>query len=163
MKLLVAVLALLVASVPVRAETYPSRTIKVVVPFPAGGGTDLVLRHFVERLRQRLGQAVVIENSGGGGGNPATGLVARSPADGYTLVGQTDQLVFTQFFTPNLPYDLFRDFVPISFLARAPVVLAVNPNVPAQTLAELLAPCARKAWHPALRDAWHRHVTTSRR
>jgi len=141
MKWLIAVLALFAAAHPAsaQADTYPSRTVKIVVPFPAGGGTDLVVRHFVERLRQRLNQSIVIENSGGGGGNPATGVVARSQPDGYTLVGQTDQLAFTSFFTPNLPYDLFRDFVPISFLAKAPVVVAVNPALPAQTLAEFLA------------------------
>ncbi|MDB5512781.1 MAG: hypothetical protein JWR08_2264, partial [Enterovirga sp.] len=139
MRAIISLFMLLVAGMAAEADTYPSRTIKVVVPFSAGGGTDLVVRHFVERLRQRLGQAVMVENSGGGGGNPATAQVAHAPPDGYTLVGQTDQLVFTPFFAPNLSYDLFRDFTPISFLAKAPVVVAVNPNVAANTLAELLA------------------------
>ena len=121
-------------------DAFPSRPLKIVVPYPPGGTTDLLARAIAPRLGERLGQTVVIENKAGAGGVIGAQLVARSPADGYTLVFAT---IATHGIIPALqnppPYDPVKDFAPITLVAGTPNVLLVNNAVPARNLAELLA------------------------
>jgi tripartite-type tricarboxylate transporter receptor subunit TctC len=118
---------------------YPSRPITLVVPFPAGGSTDLVARLVASGMITGLGQQVVVENRGGAGGNIGSAAVARAEPDGYTILMGT---VATHALNPALykkmPYDAVKDFAPISLLAFIPNVLVVNPEFPAKTVQELI-------------------------
>ncbi|WP_374450283.1 Bug family tripartite tricarboxylate transporter substrate binding protein [Stella sp.] len=122
------------------AQAYPTKPIKLVVPFPAGSTTDLVGRILAQKLGPALGEQVVIDNRGGSGGTIGAEAVARSPADGYTLLMAT---IGTHAINPALykkiPYDPVKDFAPIAQFGTAPNVLVVNPTVPVRTLAELVA------------------------
>ena len=121
------------------ADDYPNRAIRMIVPFPAGGTADAVPRLIGEKLAQRWGQPVVVENRAGAAGNIGAELVARAEPDGYTLMASPPPpLVVNQFLYPKIAYDASL-FVPVSVMAAVPTVLAVNPKVPAQTLAEFLA------------------------
>lgn len=139
--LITAMLGLTSASV---AEEYPSKAVKLVVPYAAGGATDGVFRYFSERLREKLGQPVVIENVDGAGGILGTSQVARAKADGYTLVAQTNQIAFNKLFMPTIPYDLFADFEPVAFLTEAPLVIAVNGSLAIKTVPELVEYAKKK-------------------
>ena len=121
------------------AQTYPSRPIKLVVPFAPGGGADLVARAVAVPLARRLGQPVVVENKPGGGGTLGADLVAKAPADGYTVLYTTPGVQFTNpFLMAKLPYDPVHDLVPVSQVAVVPSVLVVNKSVPASNLKELM-------------------------
>jgi tripartite-type tricarboxylate transporter receptor subunit TctC len=121
------------------AQSYPTRPIRWVVPFPAGGSTDLIARLMGQWLSDRLGQPVVVENRPGGGTNIGVQAVVNAPPDGYTLLFT----VVTQAINPSLykslPFDFQRDIVPIAGLAELPLVLAVTPSVPAKTVSEFIA------------------------
>lgn len=122
------------------AEGYPSRPVKVVVPFAAGGGADVVARLIFGRLSARLGQSFVIENRGGAGGIVGTDAVAKAPPDGYTLLlGQTGPNALNPSLFARIPYDPVADFAPVVQLTAYPYVIVVHPSVPAKTLAELVA------------------------
>jgi tripartite-type tricarboxylate transporter receptor subunit TctC len=136
----IAVLALtMAAAMPALAE-YPERTIKIIVPYPPGGTADLLARVVAPRLAERLKQSVVIENRAGAGGVIGSQVVAKSPADGYTLLLGT---IATHGILPVLqkpaPYDAVKDFAPVTLVARTPNVLLANPSVSARNVAELLA------------------------
>ena len=119
---------------------FPERGVKIVVPFPAGGSNDVVARLLGTRLSQLWGQAVVIDNRGGGGGNVGAEAVARSPADGYTLLlTAPGPLVVNQSLYSKLSFNPAQDFTPIALIASVPIVLAVNPDVKAATVSELIA------------------------
>ncbi|HEY4372236.1 MAG TPA: tripartite tricarboxylate transporter substrate binding protein [Burkholderiales bacterium] len=121
-------------------KNYPSRPIRVVVPYGAGAGPDVVGRTLGEKMAGSLGQNMVFDNRGGAGGMLGTDVVAKSAPDGYTLLLQTGAIASYHFFFKNVPYDLNRDLVPISLIARnVGYVLAVNPNVPAKNVRELIA------------------------
>jgi tripartite-type tricarboxylate transporter receptor subunit TctC len=132
--------AIAIASGLVHAADYPSQTIKIVVPFPPGGGVDVVARMIAPRLSELLGQSVIIENRGGAGGSLGATAVAQAPRDGYTLLLGTASTHGTN---PNvyakLPYDPVRDFVPVALITQAPLVLLANNTVPAKSTAELIA------------------------
>ena len=135
-----AVLALTLAvALPALAE-FPDRPIRIVVPYPPGGTSDLLARAVAPRLGERLKQTVVIENRAGAGGVIGSQVVAKSPADGYTLLLGT---IATHGILPVLqkpaPYDAVKDFAPVTLLASTPNVLVVNPSAPVRNLAELLA------------------------
>ena len=138
-----AVLLATVFSLPGQVEAqapYPNRTIRFVVPNPAGGLPDTVARLFAQRLTERLGQPVVVDNKPGANGVVAAQTLASSPADGYTfLVADGSMFSINPAIYKNLSYDYPRDFVPVSLAARAPLYLAVHPKVPANTLQEFIA------------------------
>jgi tripartite-type tricarboxylate transporter receptor subunit TctC len=110
------------------AQPYPSHAIKMVVPFPPGGGFDGIARPFAERLSAALGQPVVVDNRAGAGGNIGTESAARSPADGYTLLFANDYLGTNPNLYKGLKYDTLRDFVPISLVGSTQMAIAVNPS-----------------------------------
>lgn len=121
------------------AQDYPSRPIRAVIPFAPGGVSDLVLRTISEPLGQRLGQPVVIENRGGGGGTVAAEQVARAAADGHVLMlGTGGNLAMAPSLYKSLPYDPQRDFAPIAMVARGQLVLVVHPAVPASSVKDLV-------------------------
>jgi tripartite-type tricarboxylate transporter receptor subunit TctC len=119
---------------------YPNRTIKIVVPYPAGGGSDTISRPLAQKLTAELGQSVIVDNKGGAGGSIAMEYVAKSAPDGYTLIlGLTPQLAANVSLFEKIPYDVQKDFTPITLLADGPYLLVVNPNVPVKNVAELIA------------------------
>ena len=124
----------------VRADEYPSHPIRLIVPFAAGGAADTVARIIGKRLGDALGQTVVVEDRGGGGGLIGTELVKNSDADGYTLLlGQSGPISINPGIYPKLPYDPEKDFVPITMTTSYPYVLVVNPSLGVRTVAELVA------------------------
>jgi len=120
------------------AEPFPIRPIRLVVPYPAGGGTDIVGRVLGQKLHESLGQPVVIDNRGGAGGTIGTGLAAKSTPDGYTLVLVPTSHVINPSIYAKLPYDTERDFAPITLVASAAILMAVNPRVPAKTIRDFV-------------------------
>ena len=118
---------------------YPNRPIRLVVPFPPGGGTDLVSRTIQPALMQRLGQQIVIDNRGGAQGIVGTQITATAAPDGYTLViAEIGATAVATALTPNLQFDVIRDFAPITQLITQPSIMAVNPSVPAKSLADFV-------------------------
>jgi len=121
------------------AASYPAKPVTLVVPFGAGGITDLVARATGKALAQQLGQPVIIENKPGAGGNIAAEYLRHAQPDGYTLMFTTMGVVAVNPHTMKVPFDSFRDFTYVSSVASTPHVIAVNPSVPARTLADLVA------------------------
>jgi len=125
---------------PAAAQDYPSRTITLIVPYPAGGGVDAMARIVGEKLSAALGQQVVVDNRGGGGGNIGTRAVAKSPPDGYTLLlGHTGTISINPSLYVNAGYDPRKDFAPIGLMASMPVVLLAHPSFPGKTVADVIA------------------------
>jgi len=135
-----AVLALSGAPLVAHAQTYPTRAITVVVPFPAGGASDVVARIVTEHMGRTLGQQMIIENVGGAGGTLGSARVAAAPPDGYTLLaGSMGSHVAAPVLTPNVKYDSERDFEPIGLTAHAPAVIVARKDFPAKSLSEFVA------------------------
>jgi tripartite-type tricarboxylate transporter receptor subunit TctC len=126
-------------SVAQPADPYPSRPVRLVLPFPPGGGTDILGRLIAERLAARLGQPVVVENRGGAGGNLGAEAAARAAPDGYTILLAAPTLAISPSLYAKLAYDPIKDFAPISLVATVPNVMITHPSVPAQTLREFIA------------------------
>jgi tripartite-type tricarboxylate transporter receptor subunit TctC len=122
-----------------RAQAYPSRPVRIVVGFPAGGATDIQARLMGEWLTERLGQQFIVENKPGASGNIGTETVAKAPADGYTLLQVVTPHAINAALYSNLSFDFIRDIAPIICLARLAYVVVVNPSVPATTLPEFIA------------------------
>lgn len=120
------------------AEGYPSKPVKIVVGFTAGGPTDAIARIVAQRLSDSLGQQFVVENMGGAGGNTAAGQVARATPDGYTIMAISTGFVVNPSLYAKVPYDPVKDFAPITLVAASPNIIVVNPSVPAKTIAELV-------------------------
>jgi tripartite-type tricarboxylate transporter receptor subunit TctC len=121
------------------AQTYPTRPVRWIVPYPPGGATDIPARLIGQYLSERLGQQFVIENRTGAGANIGTEAVVRSPPDGYTLLFiSTANMINATYYT-KLPFNFMRDIAPVAGLLRVPIVLVVNPSVPAKTVAEFIA------------------------
>lgn len=119
---------------------YPKQAITLVVPFPAGGPTDAMARVLAQKLGDRLGQQVIIDNRGGAGGGIAAELVARAPADGHTLFfGTTGTMAINPSLYAKLRYDPAKDFAPVSLMATTMNVLVINPSIPAKNLTDLIA------------------------
>src|SRR5215475_4528340 len=137
---LLAAIGFCAAPADVRAQAYPSRAITVVVPFPAGGPSDVVARIVTEQMSKILGQQLVIEKMGGAGGTLGSARVASATADGYTLLaGSMGSHVSAPVLTPGIKYDSERDFVPIGFTAHAPAVIVARKDFPAKDLNEFVA------------------------
>lgn len=137
---LAAIGATLAAGVPAYAQTWPSKPVRLVVPFPAGGSTDIVARLIAERLAQALQQPVVVDNRGGAGGTTGSDLVAKSAADGATvLMGTSSTHAIAGSLYARLPYDAARDFAPITLLGTATILLVVHPSLPVNSVRELVA------------------------
>jgi tripartite-type tricarboxylate transporter receptor subunit TctC len=122
------------------AQNYPTKPIRLVVPFAPGGSSSIVARSFAAEMEKGLGQPFVIENKGGGGGNVAMNEVAHADADGYTLIiGHVGSLAMTPYMEKNLGYDVNRDFTAVSLLAKVPNIFVVHESVPAKNLREFVA------------------------
>jgi tripartite-type tricarboxylate transporter receptor subunit TctC len=135
-----ALLAAALATSAARAQTYPTHPIKFVVPYPAGGAADILARVVGQKLADRLGQPVVIDNRPGAGTAIGTDLVAKAPPDGYTiLMGTVSSHAINPALNTNVGYDPVKDFAPISLVASLPFILDVHPSVPATSVAELIA------------------------
>jgi tripartite-type tricarboxylate transporter receptor subunit TctC len=134
-----AALALALMLPAAASAAYPERTISLIVPFPAGGPTDIIARIVSNALQRSLGQSVIVENRGGGGGNVGIGIVARAPANGYTLLLTSTAIAVNPALYSSLPYDPIKDFLPICELVNAPNVIFVRPESGIKSLADLIA------------------------
>jgi tripartite-type tricarboxylate transporter receptor subunit TctC len=122
------------------AQTYPTKPIRVVVPFPAGGTTDVLARAVAQKLTESLGQPAVVDNRPGAGGNIGAELVAKSAPDGYTLLmGTVGTHAINPSLYPKMPYDHVKDFAPVILVAGVPNVLVINPALPVNSVQELIA------------------------
>ena len=122
-----------------RAQAYPSRPVRLVVTRPAGGSPDIIARLIGQWLSERLGQPIVIESRPGAGGNIGTEIVVRAPPDGYTLLMALSSNAINATLYANLPFNFIRDTTPVASIASIPLVLEVNPSVPAKTVPEFIA------------------------
>src|SRR5258707_13632980 len=121
-----------------RARDYPSGPAGIVVPFQAGGSTDMVARTLAQKLKDRFNQPVVVENRAGANGTIGAAVVAKSPPDGHTMLLVQSGFVSNPILMRNLPYDQARDLAPVSSLASGPMVLVVHPSLPVKTVRELI-------------------------
>src|SRR5918993_866768 len=138
-RFLAALAAATLVCTPLFAQDWPNKPVKVIVPFPPGGGTDTVARPLAAKLSQMLGQQFVIDNRGGAGGTIGASVAAKSPADGYTVLLAPVHLAVAVSADKSLPYDLEKDLVPVSTVAIFPDVLVAATKVPARTLPELIS------------------------
>jgi tripartite-type tricarboxylate transporter receptor subunit TctC len=138
MQRLFIILALIVSHAA-QAQTWPAKPVRVIVPFPPGGGTDIVARTVTPKMAEILGQPFVIDNRAGAGGNIGTDFVAKSPADGYTLLVASASTAINTTLAPNLPWAFPRDFAPVVLMVVNNHLLAAHPSVPANNVRELLA------------------------
>jgi tripartite-type tricarboxylate transporter receptor subunit TctC len=132
------VTALALMAPPASAQNWPSHFITLVVPFPAGGPTDLIARAVGSDLAEKLGQQVVVENRSGAGGNVGAASVAKAPGDGYTLLLATTFVVNNRFMYKSLPYDTDRDFAPIALISKTPIIFVAKATLGPKTLGELV-------------------------
>jgi tripartite-type tricarboxylate transporter receptor subunit TctC len=128
-----------------RAQPWPSKQIRAVVPFTAGSTIDIVARIVFEPLSQQLGQSIIVENRGGAGGTIGAAMVARADPDGYTILAHSSAHVATPAIYPNAPYDAARDFVAVAALGSSPNIVVISPDNGIKTLQELVATAKQKA------------------
>jgi len=133
------VLAAATAALPALSQSFPSKPIRLVSPFPPGGSVDVVGRLLAAKLSETMGQQMVVDNRSGASGVIGTELVMNSPPDGYTLLINTIPFVSNQFLMPRAPYDPLRDFVSISLVASSPSFVTVHPSLPVRSIRELVA------------------------
>jgi len=126
-------------ALPAAAQSYPSKAIRLVSPFPPGGSVDVVGRLLAAKLSESMGQQMVVDNRSGASGVIGTEIVMNSPPDGYTLLINTIPFVSNQFLMPRAPYDPLRDFVSISLVASSPSFVTVHPSLPVRSIQELVA------------------------
>jgi tripartite-type tricarboxylate transporter receptor subunit TctC len=136
--LAIAATAAIAASIA-SAQTYPNKSIRAIVPFPAGGGIDTVIRLLGPKMSETLGQPILIDNRAGASGTIGTDIVAKSPPDGYTLLGTFSSHPQNQILYKSLPFDTVRDFAPITIFGTVPNILVVNPALPVKSVKELIA------------------------
>jgi tripartite-type tricarboxylate transporter receptor subunit TctC len=121
------------------SQAYPNKPVKIVVPYPPGGTVDAVARVIAARLSEHLGQQFIVDNRAGANGTIGSGIVAKSPPDGYTLLLQASTFVATPLLMKGLPYDIEKDFTPITNLGAVPLLVTSNPGIPAKNLKEFIA------------------------
>ncbi|SFB74796.1 Tripartite-type tricarboxylate transporter, receptor component TctC [Polaromonas sp. OV174] len=132
--------SLVAATVAAQAQTWPERPVRLVVPFPAGGATDLVARVIAQRVSKDIGQQIVVDNKAGAGGTIGSAEAAKAAPDGYTLLLTTSSThAISPHLMSRLPYDPVKDFTPLAHLADAASVVLVTPSLPVKTVAELIA------------------------
>ncbi len=134
-----AVLALAALAGLAGAQDYPTKPIKFIVPYPPGGGTDVIARILQEPLAAELGQPIIIENKGGAAGNVGTDVAAKAPPDGYTILFTLSSHTINPKLYDKLPFDVERDFAPITLATLVPQILVAHPSVPANNVKELIA------------------------
>ena len=141
-----ALLSLWIGQTPTaRAQDWPNKPIKMIVPFPAGGGTDFIARLMAQHLSKRLGQQVYVENRGGANGAIGLQALKQSDPDGYTIAASSDTpMVVNPALQANLPYKPLEDFIPVATMVRFPGLIAVHPSVPIRTIPELIAAAKAK-------------------
>ena len=122
-----------------QAQSYPSKSVRIIVPFAAGGPADIYARYLGQRLQEPLGQSFVIDNRPGAGSIIGTELVAKSPADGYTLLLMSNTHTINESLIPKKPFALMKDFAPVAPINYSDLVLVVHPSVPAKSVKELVA------------------------
>jgi tripartite-type tricarboxylate transporter receptor subunit TctC len=127
------------ATAAVAQTPYPAKTIRMIVPFPPGGGNDIVGRMLAQGLAEGLGHQVIVDNRGGAGGTIGTDVAAKAPPDGYTMLINNISLAVNATLYPRLPYDTSRDLAPVTLVGRQPNVLVVHPLVPVKTVRDFLA------------------------
>jgi len=127
-----------------QAQAYPSKPIKIVVPYPPGGANDIVSRLLAQKLQDQIGQPVMVENRPGASGNTGADAVAKSPADGYTLILVTTGHSIAPALYPKLPYDITSELAPVSTLITGPMLVLTDPNGPYKTMADLIAAAKAK-------------------
>ena len=138
-------LAGLLSGAPAIAQTYPTKTVKIIVPYQAGQGTDVAARYFAEQLSKSLGQTFYVDNKPGAGGNIGAEAAAHSAADGYTLLmGTNATQTMNEFLYPSTGYDSQKDFAPIILVGMLPMVISANPSFPANSISELIAAAKAK-------------------
>jgi len=137
-KLFGALLALASFAAPAAADDYPSRSIRLIIPFPPGGATDIAGRVIVQKLSERFGQQFFIENVAGAGGNIGMGEAARAPGDGYTILFASSSIVVNPNLYKSLPFDVEKDFIPVTKAGASPNSWEVNTDFPAKTVKELI-------------------------
>jgi len=136
----VAALTPVAFSAVIHAQTYPNKVIRIVVPYPPGGGADITARPIAQMLSERWGQPVVIENRGGASGMIGADIVAKAPPDGYTImVSASAEVALNVALFPKMPYDPVRDFAPITLATVTPLALVVHPSVPVKSVKEYIA------------------------
>jgi tripartite-type tricarboxylate transporter receptor subunit TctC len=135
----VALLVALAGVSPALAQSYPARPVKLIVPYGVGGPADLFGREIAARLQEALGQAFVVEDRPGGGSIVGTDVVAKSPADGYTLLMMSNTHTVNETLTPKKPFELMRDFAPVATVNYSDLILVIHPSVPATNLKEFIA------------------------
>lgn len=131
-------MSIMLASMQLSAQQYPTRPVRLIVPFAAGGPTDVIGRVVAQKLTESLGQQVVVDNRAGAGGNIGMGLAASAPADGYTVAMVSSSFVVNPGLYATIPYDPYKSFAPISNVAASPNVFTIHPSINAKTLKELL-------------------------
>jgi tripartite-type tricarboxylate transporter receptor subunit TctC len=134
-----AALALIAANCTALAQNYPARTIRMVIPFAAGGNTDIIGRIFAPKMAEILGQQIIIDNRGGAGGAIGTEIVMRAPPDGYTLLMASAGHTINPSMIKKLPYDSVRDFTPMGIVADVPTAFVLHPSLPPKNLKEFIA------------------------
>ncbi len=140
LRILIAALAAAVMAPCALAQSYPTKSVKMIVGFPPGGGTDVVARVISQKLTEWYGQGVVVENRAGATGTIGADVLAKSPADGYTLMmGHANSHAIAPNLMARLPYDPLKDFAPVSYVGYVPNVLSLHPSVPAKSVKELVA------------------------
>jgi tripartite-type tricarboxylate transporter receptor subunit TctC len=124
---------------PARAQPYPTKPVRIIVPFAAGGAVDVVARLLSTKLQELLGQPVVVENRAGAGGNTGADAVAKAAPDGYTILQNTNGQAISPALYRNLPFDTQRDFIPVTQLVATSTVLVANPKLPVKSVKDLIA------------------------
>lgn len=141
--LCIAAIAIALVGVAAHAQTategFPNKPIRFVVPFPPGGGNDILARALAPKMSDILGQQVVVDNRAGAGGNIGADFVAKSTPDGYTIVIASNQVTMNPWIYSKLPFDIAKDFAPVAQVASVPMLLAIHPDVPAKNLKEFIA------------------------
>jgi len=132
-------LPLALVALPAFAQNYPAKTVRLIAPFPPGGSVDVVGRILAAKLTDNIGQQVIVDNRSGASGNIGMELAARAAPDGYTLVINTLPLVTNQFLLSRMPYDVVRDFAPISHVTSSPSLVTVHPSLPVRSVKDLIA------------------------